>query len=117
MRLYKSSNGQWFGTQRDAQRNSPRDWEEFNVPVSKNGLLEFLNMFEVAKTKAEPKTEIKPAMPVEDMPELLSPKAASWVKWAHDTLRRGDKKEAEAMLFNGLQVQMQLEKGVSNGED
>tara|TARA_B100001093_G_C26671151_1_gene946222 strand:- start:429 stop:767 length:339 start_codon:yes stop_codon:yes gene_type:complete len=112
MRLYKSTNGQWVGTQRDAQRNFPRNWEEVNVPVDKDGLLGFLNTNQVA-TKTT--TEIKPAIPVEDMPELLSPQASSWVKWAYETLRRGDKKEAETMLLNGLEVQHKLEKGVSNG--
>lgn len=103
MRLYKSSTGRWFGTQREAQSNSPRDWEEFNVPVSKNGLLEFLNMFEVAKTKVELVVEHKPVDPSE-----IDPQAYSWVRWAYETLRRGDRKEAEAMLLNGLQNQREV---------
>ena len=47
MRLYKSSKGQWVGTQRDAQRYFPRDWEEAEVPVSKEYLIEFLNVHKV----------------------------------------------------------------------
>ena len=43
MILYKSSKGQWVGTQRDAQRYFPRDWEQVDVPVSKVYLIEFLN--------------------------------------------------------------------------
>ena len=43
MRLYKSSNGQWAGTQRDAQKNFPRDWSEVDVPTSKADLIAWLN--------------------------------------------------------------------------
>lgn len=100
MKLYKSkSKGQWVGTQRDAQKNFPRDWEEMNVPVSKHGLLEFLNHFEVSDVK-------QPEKPVQQIdPEQIDPEAYSWVRWAYETLRRGDKKEAEAMLLRGLEKQ------------
>ena len=100
MKLYKSkSKGQWVGTQRDAQKNFPRDWEEMNVPVSKHGLLEFLNHFAVSDVK-------QPEKPVQQIdPEQIDPEAYSWVRWAYETLRRGDKKEAEAMLLRGLEKQ------------
>jgi hypothetical protein len=100
MKLYKSkSKGQWVGTQRDAQKNFPRDWEEMNVPVSKQGLLEFLNHFKVGDIK-------QPEQPIVQVdPQQIDPEAYSWVRWAYETLRRGDKKEAEAMLLRGLEKQ------------
>ena len=104
MILYKSSKGQWVGTKRDAQKKFPRDWEEFNVPVSKNGLLEFLNMFKVGATQTE---QQQPVMTTPD-PEQIDPEAYSWVSWAYATLRRGDKEEAEAMLLRGLEKQKEL---------
>jgi len=104
MILYKSSKGQWVGTKRDAQKKFPRDWEEFNVPVSKNGLLEFLNMFKVGATQTE---QQQPVMTTPD-PEQIDPEAYSWVSWAYATLRRGDKAEAEAMLLRGLEKQKEL---------
>jgi hypothetical protein len=66
MRLYKSSKGQWVGTQRDAQRYFPKD------------------------------------------PEMIDPEAYSWVSWAYETLRRGDKAEALKMLEKGLNKQKEL---------
>ena len=100
MKLYKSKGkGQWVGTQRDAQKNFPRDWEEMNVPVHKEGLLKFLNYFEVdyVENRAKPVAQIDP--------QQIDPEAYSWVRWAYETLRRGDKKEAEAMLLRGLEKQ------------
>ena len=47
MRLYKSSKGQWVGTQRDAQRYFPRDWEETEVPVSKEYLIRILHAIKI----------------------------------------------------------------------
>lgn len=100
MKLYKSKNkGQWVGTQRDAQKNFPRNWEEMNVPVSKQGLLEFLNHFEVGNIKQPDQTV------AQVNPQQIDPEAYSWVRWAYETLRRGDKKEAEAMLLRGLEYQ------------
>ncbi len=104
MRLYKSkTKGQWVGTQRDAQKSFPRDWEEINVPVSKNGLLEFLNIFEVGAKREEVKPTVIESAPPN--PADLDPEAHSWVTWAYETLKRGDKAEAEKMLLNGLNKQ------------
>ena len=103
MILYKSSKGQWVGTKRDAQKKFPRDWEEFNVPVSKNGLLEFLNMFKVCATQ----TEQQPVVVAPD-PEQIDPEAYGWVSWAYETLKRGDKQEAIKMLERGLEKQKEL---------
>ena len=38
-------------------------------------------------------------------PQQIDPEAYSWVRWAYETLRRGDRKEAEAMLLRGLEKQ------------
>jgi len=105
MILYKSSKGQWVGTQRDAQRYFPRDWEQTEVPVSKVQLIEFLNVHKVgAYSQAPPQ---QPVMTVPD-PEQIDPEAYSWVSWAYETLRRGDKAEALKMLEKGLNKQKEL---------
>jgi len=104
MILYRSSKGQWVGTQRDAQRYFPKDWEQVDVPVSKEYLIEFLNVHKVGATQAE---QQQPVMTAPD-PELIDPEAYSWVSWAYETLRRGDKREAEAMLLRGLEKQKEL---------
>ena len=111
MILYRSSKGQWVGTQRDAQRYFPRDWEQVDVPVSKVQLIEFLNENKVG---AELRYLLKddahqPVMTAPD-PEQIDPEAYSWVSWAYETLKRGDKKEAEAMLLRGLEKQKELQK-------
>ena len=106
MRLYKSSKGQWVGTQRDAQRYFPRDWEQVEVPVSKEQLVEFLNEHKVGATKVDPvwqKVDLRPD------PELIDPQAYTWVSWAYEELRRGNKKEAEAMLLKGLEKPKELQ--------
>jgi hypothetical protein len=105
MRLYKSGNGQWAGTQRDAQKNFPRDWSEVDVPTSKAELIAWLNENQVGTpAQSQPVVEHKPVDPSQ-----IDPKAYSWVRWAYETLRRGDRKEAEAMLLNGLDFNTQRE--------
>lgn len=104
MRLYQNSKGQWFGTQADARRNSPRDWHEVEVPTSKQDLLDWLNLHNFGSKSSG--LAPAPVPDVSDMPEVLSPLATSWVSWAHDKLRQGDTAEAEAMLKNGLTIQM-----------
>lgn len=129
MRLYKSSNGQWFGTQRDAQRGAPRDWTEVDVPTSKQDLINWLNANQVGGGYDKPvKTtnddwleealrnnididcpENVPEYPdhldddLED--EKLIKSAASWVAWALDNLERGDITSAKEMLKLGLKAQ------------
>jgi len=107
MRLYQNSKGQWFGTQADARRNSPRDWREVEVPTSKQELLNWLNLHNFGSKSAG----LAPEPDVEAKPELLSHHATSWVAWALDKLRHGDKSEAEAMLRKGLTIQYALVKG------
>lgn len=103
MRLYKNSNGQWVGTQREAQKNFPRDWKETDVPTSKADLIAFLNSHKVGgKPAAENASAAAPSSKPDSL-EAISPEAYSWVNWAYETLRRGDQKEAEAMLLNGLE--------------
>ena len=100
MILYKSSRGQWVGTQRDAQRYFPKDWDQIDVPVSKAQLIEFLNVYKVGDMNS-------PVMKAFD-PEQIDPEAYSWVSWAYETLRRGDKAEALKMLERGLSKQKEL---------
>ena len=104
MRLYKSSKGQWVGTQRDAQRYFPRDWEQVDVPVSKVQLIEFLNENKVGATQTE---QQQPVVVAPD-PEQIDPEAYGWVSWAYETLKRGDKQEAIKMLERGLEKQKEL---------
>ena len=107
MILYKSSKGEWVGTQRDAQRYFPRDWEQVDVPVSKVYLIEFLNENKVGATQTE---QQQPVMTAPD-PEQIDPEAYGWVSWAYETLRRGDKQEAIKMLERGLSKQRELQNG------
>ena len=104
MILYRSSKGQWVGTQRDAQRYFPRDWEQVDVPVSKVYLIEFLNENKVGATQTE---QQQPVMTAPD-PEQIDPEAYGWVSWAYETLKRGDKHEALKMLERGLNKQKEL---------
>ena len=106
MILYKSSKGQWVGTQRDAQRYFPKDWKQVDVPVSKVYLIEFLNENKVGATQTE---QQQPVVVAPD-PEQIDPEAYSWVSWAYETLKRGDKQEAIKMLENGLSKQKELMK-------
>ena len=107
MRLYQNSKGQWFGTQADARRNSPRDWREVEVPTSKQELLDWLNLHNFGSKSAG----LAPEPDVEAKPELLARQATSWVAWALDKLQHNDKSEAEAMLKKGLTIQYALVKG------
>ena len=104
MRLYKSSKGQWVGTQRDAQRYFPKDWKQVDVPVSKVYLIEFLNENKVGATQTE---QQQPVVVAPD-PEQIDPEAYGWVSWAYETLKRGDKQEAIKMLERGLEKQKEL---------
>lgn len=105
MRLYQDSKGEWFGTKLDARKKSPRDWREVEVPINKAKLIEWLSVHEVgAKSKA-----VEQTVPTV-VSGALDPKALGWVKWAYETLKRGNKREAEAMLLNGLS---HIEEGAS----
>jgi len=105
MILYKSSKGQWVGTQRDAQRYFPKDWKQVDVPVSKVYLIEFLNENKVGATQTE---QQQPVVVAPD-PEQIDPEAYGWVSWAYETLKRGDKQEALKMLERGLTKQKELQ--------
>ena len=107
MILYRSSKGQWVGTQRDAQRYFPKDWEQVDVPVSKEYLIEFLNVHKVGATQTEQQQQ-QPVMATPD-PELIDPQAYSLVSWAYETLARGDRAEAIKMLEQGLSKQKELQ--------
>ena len=104
MILYRSSKGQWVGTQRDAQRYFPKDWKQVDVPVSKVYLIEFLTENKVGATQ----TEHQQPVVVAPDPEQIDPEAYGWVSWAYETLKRGDKHEALKMLERGLSKQKEL---------
>ena len=106
MILYKSSKGQWVGTQRDAQRYFPKDWKQVDVPVSKVYLIEFLNENKVGATQTEQQQQ--PVVVAPD-PEQIDPEAYGWVSWAYETLKRGDKQEALKMLERGFSKQKELQ--------
>ena len=103
MRLYQNSLGQWAGTQAEARRKFPRDWREVEVPVSKQPLLDWLNLHGVG-AKANGLASIPTASAAVPEPEMLTPHAASWVAWALDCLKRGDRSEAEDMLIKGIAI-------------
>jgi hypothetical protein len=107
MILYRSSKGQWVGTQRDAQRYFPKDWKQVDVPVSKVYLIEFLNENKVGATQTE---QQQPVVVAPD-PEQIDPEAYGWVSWAYETLKRGDKHEALKMLERGLSKQREIQNG------
>tara|TARA_R110002020_G_scaffold306404_1_gene522354 strand:- start:135 stop:503 length:369 start_codon:yes stop_codon:yes gene_type:complete len=69
MRLYQNSKGQWFGTQADARRNSPKDWREVEVPTSKQELLNWLNLHNFGSKPAG----LAPEPDVEAKPEAIQP--------------------------------------------
>jgi len=106
MRLYKSSDGQWFGTQRDAQRGAPRDWTEVDVPTSKQDLINWLCANKVGSAGPQVAApEVTPTVEPEVTSGLLTTDAYSWVRWALDKLVSGQKSEAEEMLKLGLKEQ------------
>jgi len=122
MRLYNSSYGQWFGTQRDAQRGAPRDWTEVEVPTSKQDLINWLSANKVGSMADDNLTRdpdgnivapydpdapvglYEPELPSSDDVKLVK-SAESWVAWALDNLERGDTTSAKEMLKKGLKAQ------------
>jgi hypothetical protein len=106
MKLYTNDKGEWAGTQADARKQLGKVRRTVEVPVDKANLMAFLNDNKVGAVEVQP--EPKPS--VEPTSELLSPQAASWVAWSLDTLKRGDTREAEAMLVKGLTIQNELTK-------
>lgn len=103
MRLYKSNSGQWFGTQADARRNSPRQWVEVDVPTSKQDLLNWLNDNKVGGISQQTSTE--PSFEPRGDYGQLNKKSKSWVSWALGKLIMGEKDEAIEMLKLGLAEQ------------
>ena len=71
--------------------------------MSKQPLLEWLNIHAVG-AKANGLASIPTASAAVPEPELLTPLAASWVAWALDCLRRGNRSEAEEMLIKGIAI-------------
>ena len=85
MRLYTNKDGQWFGTQRDAQRGAPRNWVEVEVPTSKQDLINWLNARKVGSTNSQVSAP-EPTLEPEVTSGLLTTDAYSWVRWALDKL-------------------------------
>ena len=119
MKLYTNKNGQWFGTQRDAQKGAPRNWVEADVPTSKQDLINWLNANQVGGGYDRPVdipdfVDVDVPKNVPEYPDHLDDElenvkliksAESWVRWSLDTLIRGDKAEAIDMLKKGLKAQ------------
>ena len=80
MRLYTNNQGDWVGTQSEARKQFGKERRTVEVPTDKTNLM--------APT-----------------PELLSPHAKSWVSWAMDKIKQGNKDEAMKMLRKGLAIQ------------
>ncbi|MEO1169633.1 MAG: hypothetical protein AAFW97_13075 [Pseudomonadota bacterium] len=54
MRLYRTADGEWIGTQADARSAAEgRGWEQVEVPTDKAGLLGFLNDMEAKNPRRE----------------------------------------------------------------
>lgn len=62
MRLYTDNNGKWAGTQAEAKRDL-KDWQQHEVPVSKEALLEFLNQYKVSISDQVLDTSSEPSSP------------------------------------------------------
>jgi len=105
MKYKIASQGHLVGTQRDAQRYFPRDWDQVDVPVSKVYHIEVLNENKVGATKTE---QQQPVVVAPD-PEQIDPESYGWVSWAYETLKRGDKHEAIKMLERGLSKQREIQ--------
>lgn len=76
MRLYKTTIGQWAGTQADARTFKAThgvDFEQVEVPTDKPGLLDFLNRHAVGSILLGPATDdatpTAPSLAVEPMTE------------------------------------------------
>jgi len=104
MKLYTNDKGEWAGTQADARKQLGKVRRTVEVPVDKANLMAFLNDNKVGAVEVQSEPSVEPTS------ELLSPQAASWVAWSLDTLKRGDTREAEAMLVKGLTIQNELTK-------
>ena len=108
MRLYQSSKGQWVGTKREAQKQFPKDWREVEVPTSKKELMDWLSLHEVGAKKNNLVSDPKE---IPSRTKKLDQETYSWVVWAYETLKRGDKVEAEKMLHKGLCLNKELSNG------
>ena len=108
MKLYTNNHGDWCGTQADARKKYGKARQCVEVPTDKSNLMEFLNSHKVGAT-VKPQTSspgiTKPKAAIEPKEELLSPHAGSWVRWALDNLKRGQKDVAVQMLIKGLDLQ------------
>ena len=108
MKLYTNNHGDWCGTQVDARKQYGKSRQCVEVPTDKSNLMEFLNSHKVGAKVENPLASPgipKPKAPIEPKKELLSSHAGSWVSWALDNLKRGQKDVAIQMLIKGLDLQ------------
>lgn len=99
MRLYTNNHGDWVGTQSEARKQFGKERRTVEVPTDKANLMAYLNLNRVGAMAVQATPSAEPT------PELLSPHAKSWVAWAMDNLKRGQKDEAIKMLRKGLSIQ------------
>lgn len=95
MRLYRTTAGEWTGTQDEARKLAGKAWETVEVPTDKAGLLAFLNreaeetfkgitaMAEVAARKPQESTERLEAPPVSTRTEAPQERPAAPNKVQH----------------------------------
>lgn len=114
MKLYSNNQGQWVTSKYGAKQKfgyRKGSFTEFDIPKSKVDFVDWLNKEKLSSNPTIEKAEInKVELNTDDTQELLSSHAASWVNWAYETLRRGDKNEAEAMLLRGLEIEYKIKK-------
>ena len=97
MKLYKNSNGVWAGTQADARKMCGKTYSTVDVPVDKAGLLQFLNLHQVASYTSNGKEGT-----ITGEIDTSNKSAMSWFRWAHDCMCRGQYDDAKEMLRKGL---------------
>jgi hypothetical protein len=99
MKLYKNSNGVWAGTQADARKMCGKTYSTVDVPVNKAGLLQFLNLHQVASYTSNGKEGT-----ITGEIDTSNKSAMSWIRWSHDCMCRGQIQQAKEMLRKGLEL-------------
>ena len=99
MKLYKTSEGVWAGTQADARKMCGKDYSTVDVPTDKPNLLGFLNINKVGGYVVDDSTDIV-KLKLQQPPEMSD--NISWFRWAYDCMCRGQYDDAKEMLRKGL---------------
>jgi len=97
MKLYKSSDGVWAGTQLDARKMCGKDYSTVDVPVDKLGMLKFLNLNKVGSSY----TSNDKQQEVSDDGDL-NKKAMSYFKWGYDKLCSGQYDDGKELIRKAL---------------